>query len=225
VSSIEPFKECEAMSDDLIEFALGTLSGRSRAVVLDHLETCAQCNAEVESLADLTDKLLSLAPEAEPSLGFETRLIERYRGSDVRRRTTRRQRVSVFAVAAMVAAVLGIGIGAVVTNHGAVTPPSATTVRPLTGRLMSGAQVVGDVTISAGSPSWMIMDIDSGMLSGTVWCQVTLANGHTETVGKFTIANGYGSWVAPITGSGRHVRSAQVVNANGTVLAQATFAA
>ena len=64
------------MSDDLIEFALGTLSGRRRAAVLDHLETCAHCNAEVESLADVTDKLLWLAPEAEPSLGFETRVIE-----------------------------------------------------------------------------------------------------------------------------------------------------
>src|ERR1700689_1140582 len=194
------------MSDDLIEFALGTLSGRSRAAVLDHLETCAHCNAEVESLADVTDKLLWLAPEAEPSLGFETRLIERYRGGDLRRRTARRQRVSVFAVAAMLAAVLGIGVGAVVTNHAATTPPSATSIRPLTGRLMSGTQVVGDVTISSGSPSWMIMDIDAGMLSGTVWCQVTLANGHVETVGKFTIANGYGSWVAPITGSSRHIR-------------------
>jgi hypothetical protein len=172
----------------------------------------------------VTDKLLWLAPEAEPSLGFETRVIERYRGGDTRRHTVRRQRVSVYAVAAMVAAVLGIGVGAVVTNH-TTTPPSATTVRPLTGRLMSGGQVVGDVTISSGSPAWMIMDIDAAKLSGTVWCQVTLANGHTETVGKFTIANGYGSWVAPINGSGRHVRSAQVVNANGTVLAQVTFAA
>jgi hypothetical protein len=221
----EPSKECEAMSDDLIEFALGTLTGRPRAVVLDHLETCAHCNAEVESLADVTDRLLWLAPEAEPSLGFETRLIERYRGGDVRRRTQRRQRASVFAVAAMLAAVLGIGVGAVVTNHGTTAPPSATTLRPLTGRLMSGAQVVGDVTISSGRPSWMIMDIDAGMLSGTVWCQVTLANGHTETVGQFTISNGYGSWVAPIKGSARQVRSARVVNANGTVLAQATFAA
>ena len=214
------------MNDDLIEFALGTLSGRSRAAVLDHLETCAHCNAEVESLADVTDKLLSLAPEAEPSLGFETRLIERYRRGDARRHAARRQRVSVFAVAAMLAAVLGIGVGAVVTNHAATAPPpSATTVRPLTGRLMSGTQVVGEVTISTGSPSWMIMDIDGGTLSGTVWCQVTLANGHIEDVGKFTVANGYGSWVAPITGSTRHIRSAQVVNANGTVLAQATFAA
>jgi hypothetical protein len=225
MSPVDPSVECAAMSDDLIEFALGTSSGRNRALVLDHLETCVHCKVEVESLADLTDKLLWLAPEAEPTLGFETRLIERFRGSDARRRTVRRYRVSVFAAAALLAAVLGIGVGAIVTSHGTTTPPSATTVRPLTGRLMSGNQVVGDVTISSGSPSWMTMNIDAGMLTGTVWCQVTLADGHTQTVGKFTIANGYGSWVAPIKGSARHVRSARVVNANGTVLARATFAA
>jgi hypothetical protein len=225
MSPVEPSMECEAVSDDLIEFALGTLSGRSRALVLDHLETCAHCNAEVEALADVTDRLLWLAPEAEPTLGFETRLIERYRGTDARRTSLRRQRVSVFAVAAMLAAVLGIGVGAIVTNNVGSTSPTVTTVRPLTGQLKSGNQVVGDVTISSGSPSWMIMDIDAAMLSGTVWCQVTLANGHTETVGKFTIAHGYGSWVAPIKGSGSEVRSARVVNANGTVLAKVTFAA
>jgi hypothetical protein len=223
MSPYEPSKECEALHDDLIEFALGTLSGRSRALVLDHLETCAYCNVEVESLADVTDHLLWLAPEAEPSLGFETRLIERYRDSDPRRRTLRRQRVSLYAVAAMLAAVIGVGVGAVVTGDGGTSPVVAT-ARPLTGELLTGTQVVGDVTISSGSPSWMIMDINAGILKGTVWCQVTLANGHTETVGKFTIANGYGSWVAPIKGSSRHVRSAQVVNANGAVLAQATFA-
>jgi hypothetical protein len=212
------------MRDDLVEFALGTVSGRQRSAVLEHLESCAHCNADVESLADVADKLLWLAPEAEPSLGFETRLIERFRGGDLQRRGARRQRVSIFAVAAMLVAVLGIGVGAVVTNHGA-TPPSAATIRPLTGRLMSGIEAVGDVTISSGDPSWMIMDVDASKISGTVWCQVTLANGHIVTVGKFTISNGYGSWVAPIKASGSAVRSARVVNANGAVLAQATFAA
>jgi hypothetical protein len=71
----------------------------------------------------------------------------------------------------------------------------------------------------------MVMDVDASMITGTVWCEVTFANGRTETVGEFTIAHGYGSWVAPIKGSGSPVRSARVVNANGTVLARATFAA
>ena len=214
--------ECEAMRDDLIEFALATLSGRSRALVLDHLETCSHCTAESEALADAADTLLWLAPEAEPPLGFETRVIERYRGAGAGRQIDRRRRLSLFAVAALLVAVMGVGIGAVATQGGG-SHPSATQ-RPMTGRLVSDGHVLGDVTISAGSPSWMIMDVDTGKISGVVWCEVTFANGRSETVGKFTISHGYGSWVAPIKASGRDVRSARIVNGEGTVLAQATFA-
>jgi len=218
----ERSKECDAISDDLIEFALGTLTGRSRSMVLDHLETCAHCNAESESLADVADTLLWLAPQAEPPLGFETRVIERFRGSDAERRVVRRRRVSVFAVAAMLVAVLGVGVGAVATSQGDANHPTATQ-RPSTGRLTLDGHVLGEVTISSGNPSWMIMDVDAGKLSGLVWCEVTFTNGRSETVGKFTISHDYGSWVAPIKASGSDVRSARIVNKNGTVLAWATF--
>ncbi len=219
----EPSKECEALSDELTEFALGTLSGRSRSLVLEHLESCAACNAESESLAEVADALLWLAPEAEPNLGFETRVIERLRGSDAQRRMARRRRVSLYAVAAMLVAVVGVGVGAAAMSHGPANRPGATQ-RPLTGRLMSSGQVLGDVTISSGDPSWMTMDVDSARVSGLVWCEVTFANGQSETVGKFTITHGYGSWVAAIKASGKDVRSARIVNADGAVLAQATFA-
>lgn len=220
----EDSMNCDAMRDDLIEFALGTLSGRSRSLVLDHLENCAHCEAELESLAGVVDTMLWLAPEAEPTLGFESRLIERYRESDTRRLSVRRRRASVLAAAAVLIALLGIGIDAVVTTHGATTNPSAT-ARPISGRLTADGVVVGHVTVSSGSPSWLIMDVDAGQLSGTVWCQVTLANGRVEDVGKFTLTNGYGSWIAQLKASESHVRSARLVNARGTVLAQATFAA
>ncbi len=215
---------CDALSDDLIEFALGTLSGRRRSLVLAHLETCAHCDAELESLAGIADTMLWLAPEAEPSLGFETRLIERYRASDTRRRTTRLRRAGVIALAAVLVALLGIGVDALVTNHGGTSGPSAS-ARPLSGRLMSDGGVVGQVSISSGHPSWMIMDVDAGKLSGVVWCQVTLSTGRVETVGKFTLTNGYGSWIAAVKDSSAQIRSARLVNARGTVLASATFAA
>ena len=121
------------------------------------------------------------------------------------------------------AVVLGVGLGAVFTNHGGSNNPVAAT-RPVTGRLMSDGQTLGEVTISSGNPSWMIMNIDTGDVTGLVWCQVTLENGRNVTVGKFTLSHGYGSWVAPLTSSANDVRSARIVNAHGTVLAQATFA-
>jgi hypothetical protein len=71
----------------------------------------------------------------------------------------------------------------------------------------------------------MIMDVDTGTLSGVVWCQVTLTNGRVENVGKFTLTNGYGSWIASVKDSSGQIRSARLVNARGTVLATATFTA
>jgi hypothetical protein len=125
-------------------------------------------------------------------------------------------------VAALLVAVLGVGIGAVAMSSGGGHPSEA--LRPTTGRLVSHGHVVGEVTISAGSPSWMTMNVDTAKISGLVWCEVTFANGRSATVGKFTIRHGYGSWVAPIKASGREVRSARIVNGAGAVLAQATFA-
>ncbi|MGD0853972.1 MAG: zf-HC2 domain-containing protein [Acidimicrobiales bacterium] len=217
--------KCDAIGDDLIEFALGTLSGRRRSVVLDHLETCAHCDAESEALASVADSMLWLAPEAEPPLGFESRLIERYRSTEVRHASSssRRRRVAVFALAAVLVAVLGIGIDAIVMSNERTNNNLATS-RPLTGHLMADGSVVGQVSISSGHPSWMIMDVDAGYLSGAVWCEVTFANGRVETVGSFTLANGYGSWIAAIKDSGSRVRSARLVNSNGKVLAMATFA-
>jgi hypothetical protein len=44
-------------------------------------------------------------------------------------------------------------------------------------------------------------------------------------VGKFTLSNGYGSWIASVKDSSADIRSARLVNARGTVLATATFSA
>jgi hypothetical protein len=218
----EHSKDREALSEDLMEFALGTLSGRRRSLVLEHRETCSACRAELESLATVADTMLWLAPQTEPPLGFETRLMERFKESNARRTQSRRQRMGVLAVAALLLAVLAFGIGAVVTDQGGANHPSAT-ARPTTGQLVSDGQVLGQVSIAAGSPAWMIMNVDGGTWSGVVWCQVTLANGHTETIGKFTLARGYGSWVAPIKDMSSPVRSAQLIDAQGAVFASASF--
>jgi hypothetical protein len=130
--------------------------------------------------------------------------------------------MAVLAVAAMLVAVVGFGVGAVTMPHGSTNQPSAT-ARPVTGQLTSHGQTLGQVIISSGSPSWMIMTVDEAKWSGVVWCEVSLANGRIETIGKFTLANGYGSWVAPIKDTGRQVRSARLVGANGAVIASATF--
>jgi hypothetical protein len=59
------------------EVALGILSGPERADALNHMEHCVACRTLVESLAQTGDALLLLAPEADPPMGFESRVAAR----------------------------------------------------------------------------------------------------------------------------------------------------
>jgi len=218
----EETANCVAMQEDLVEFALGTLSGRSRSQVLDHLESCPNCSAELDSMSATADVLLYLAPEAEPPLGFESRLAERLPSIQARRVVSLPRRTAVWAVAAALVATLGFGLGAVTMTHGQSDQTSASD-RPTMARLTADGRALGQVFLSSGDPSWMMMTVDSGLKSGMVWCQVTLTNGRTVTIGKFALARGYGSWVARIDEPGSQIRSAKLVDANGTVLASAAL--
>src|SRR5271156_5982766 len=68
---------CDAYSENLAELALGILTGRARAATLAHVDSCAHCAEELEQLARAADAVVSVAPELEPTVGFEVRLFNR----------------------------------------------------------------------------------------------------------------------------------------------------
>lgn len=68
---------CQRFADDAAELILGGLGGHARAAALFHVETCSECRRVLEDLARVADKLLLLAPLADPPAGFETRVIGR----------------------------------------------------------------------------------------------------------------------------------------------------
>src|ERR1700735_5173676 len=104
---------CEAFADDLAQLALGTLSGRERADVIDHLEGCAECSAELETLSVAADTLLLLAPEATPPIGFDSRVVAAMSERRERRRPIPQR---ILAVAAVALIALGVGIGALLAR-------------------------------------------------------------------------------------------------------------
>ena len=120
--------ECAAVEDDLVELALGSLTGKQRVVALAHLDTCPRCSAEVEELSAAADELLHLAPLTEPPVGFEARVFERLglraRPSDRWARSTgwlgNRPRLGLALASLAVIAVLGIGtlVGYGTANRG-----------------------------------------------------------------------------------------------------------
>ena len=113
---------CEQYSNDLAELALGVLTGRERAQVLAHVESCPRCADELEHLSRVADTVVQSAPEMEPPLGFEVRLFERMGVTDVRPRR-RRFRPSRWVPAAVgvAAAALVLGLGLSLTSSSAPT--------------------------------------------------------------------------------------------------------
>jgi hypothetical protein len=218
---IEDPKQCELFQDELAELALGILSGRSRSDVLDHVESCPRCTAELERLSIVADTLLQLTPEIEPPLGFELRLAERLQEGATAHRPKRSRRVAALSAAAVATIVLGFGLGTLAGPRSGNTQGQSATANLTAANLTSHGQVVGAVMISAGSPAWMFMTIDAGAWSGKVTCEVTIAGGKVERIGVFKLSGGYGAWAAPLTSSVGKVRSAQLIAPNGAVLASA----
>jgi anti-sigma factor RsiW len=114
---------CEQYADELAELALGVLTGRERARVLSHVESCPRCAEELEILSRTADSVLQAAPEMEPPLGFEVRLFERMGVTDVRprRRRLRRSRWMP-AVVGVAAVAVALGVGLSVTSSPSTSP-------------------------------------------------------------------------------------------------------
>ena len=68
---------CDEYADNLAELALGILTGRERATTLAHVDSCPRCAEELEQLSHAADAVVSVAPEIEPTMGFEVRLFNR----------------------------------------------------------------------------------------------------------------------------------------------------
>ncbi len=213
---------CQRVDEDLAPFALGTLAGRARAHVLEHLKGCVRCAAEVESLSRAGDALLTLAPELEPPVGFELRVMERFREETQPSIEPRGRRRAVLSVAAVVIATLGFGAEALI--HAVTTSPtSSASARPLAARLTAHGKVLGEVFLTGGSPSWLSMTVYEGSLGGRVRCQVVLASGAVKTVGTYLLTTGYGAWTMRVDAPRDQVRTARLVDSRGVVVARATL--
>lgn len=214
---------CRDVRDVLGEFALGILGGRERSRVLAHVGGCDACRAELESLVTAADALFDAGPTSEPPVGFEVRLTQRLHAESRRRRARRPLRGAALVAAALVLLVAGFAVGHAQGNR--ANSSATSTHAPLSADLLSSGHVLGHVWLSPGPPSWIYMNIDDPNWTGTIWCQVTLANGRALEVGAFSLAHGYGAWAAKFDAAGSPVTSARVRDAKGTVLASARLAA
>jgi hypothetical protein len=231
------FEGCGRFQSVAAELALGSLTGPERSAALAHLDDCDDCRALLEDLSVTADALLLAAPEADPPAGFEVRLLARLGYSEPAAAPSRTSRASVIplrrrarvilaaAAAAVAFAGAGIGVGLAVAPHQpAQTALSQIRVATLrsAGSSDGEGKTVGEVAITSGNPSWVVMTFQKPGWSGWVSCVVS-ENGRAKVLGSFYLRDGSGSWAVPLASSGATVSLAQVRGTNGTVFASAQF--
>ncbi|HVV23568.1 MAG TPA: hypothetical protein VHF06_29295 [Pseudonocardiaceae bacterium] len=216
---------CAKMRELAPELALDVLTGYERATAQAHLNECAGCRAYVGSLTQISDRLLTLVPPAEPPVGFEDRVLSRMGMAAKPVRQPRRRWFPIAAVAAVAALVFGVG-GWVI---GGIAMSTTTTAEQSEFRFAalhtSDNRQVGQVFAYQGIPPWMYMSVATDPSVTSVACQLVRKDGSTVPAGRFQLSAGKGSWGAEITVDPATVVGARLVSTGGKVLATATFSA
>lgn len=164
---------CDAFDDAVTDLALGHLSEPERSALLAHASTCARCAAELADLVAVTDGLLELAPEVEPPVGFEQRVV-----APVASAGQRRRRRSPWLVAAAAAAVVAVYLPGALRGDGALERDAAV--------LTTAGEPAGTMTLDDDS---LVLVLDSRAdWPGTWSCEVRTDGGWVE-VGTWTAAD------------------------------------
>jgi len=232
-------------SENLVELALGILTGRARAATLAHVDACPPCAQELEQLARTADAVVGLAPECDPPVGFEVRASTRMRlavdgnptessradsdpaDGDRRRgpllRPPRSTRWPQAAAAAVAALVVGLFVGWAIGSPSGSRRPAQSESPVTMAALEEHGESVGRVVTYGGVTPWMLVTLTDSSVHGELRCQVITDNGTTHAIGTFSATHGYASWDAPLGVAPQDVRRAEVVRSNGSVIATASL--
>jgi hypothetical protein len=220
---------CERMHELAPELALDILSGYERATAQAHLNECPSCRAYVSSLTQVSDRLLTLVPSAEPPVGFEDRVLSKMGLTPPKPRQQRRW-FPIAVAAAVAALIFGVGgwvIGDVATSNATFTAAPSNNdpdqVIRFAALRTSTHHQIGQVFTFQGTPSWVYMSIAAEPQTDWVACQLIQRNGHVVNIGSFNLSGGKGSWGNEVPVDPNSVASARIITASGTVLASATF--
>ncbi|MFD5327630.1 zf-HC2 domain-containing protein [Streptomyces sp. NPDC127092] len=223
--------ECERLRERVAELALGVLPARERAEAVAHLDGCPDCRKRVRELTAVGDGLLGLLPEAEPPVGFETRVVRAVAPEPpVPRRAGRVRGRRLRLAAAAVAGALAFGfggwaVGTAVQGAPAVAERTDGTLLRDAALLAEGREVGRFYAHAGAGGGWVYMSVDlERAAGGPVRCVLVAADGSTTPVGSFPLKGGYGYWGAPVSGvDPGSVTGARLLGPDGTVLAEARF--
>jgi hypothetical protein len=210
------------------ELALGIADGVDRAQALRHLAGCAECRRAVEGLSELADELLMLAPEREPPIGFESRVLARlYPLPTAPRRVRRWRRVLAVVAPAAAAAALAVGVvlGATrddirLAQHYRATLAEAHGSYFEAARLRAPGEVAAGVVYAyRGTPSWIFVYVDRAHRSTAYKVELAMTSGKRVPLPSFRLDPATGSAGEAIPVDIHRVAAVRLVgNTRGDVL-------
>jgi len=157
-----------------------------------------------------------LSDDLSPSEPTDIHPLKRYRG-----------RAAIFAVAAGLALVGGT-VAVTETSNKATVQQSATAVpqrqalHTATFQSPTG-QVVGQIVLYHGQPSWVFMNVDLPHSNGSLKCELHLANGEVVAAGAVELHDGSGQFSQSIHMDAGTARGATLYDSSGVVVASAVF--
>jgi hypothetical protein len=202
---------CEEVRSLLPELAAGVVAGDDRAGALAHLAVCAACRRELEELTAVLDGLVLLAPEAEPSPGFESSVLS---AMAPEQRWGRRRQAAWLAAAA---AVLAVGVAAGVMWERAAGRPEL-----VPADVTAASTTAGQAFAYQGEPSWVYLSLDSAPRSGRYLVRVVTADDRRLDIGWCEVRAGKGAWGWAVDVPADDLRELELVR-GGDVAMSATF--
>lgn len=212
--------DCEEVRALAPELALGIASGEERARALEHLGSCAECRSYVQEMSDASDELLLAAPVHEPPVGFETRMIDRYRAG-----FRKKPRLALLLAAAAVLLAAGAG-GTYLAlrsdvrfaNHYHNVFAAAQGQYFASSPLYSGKRPLGQAFAYEGSPSWVFVVLDGANTAKSYTANLVTRDGKEIPLGSFKRAPGTTSWGSALPIDLRSVWTVRLITDKGNTL-------
>jgi len=165
---------------------LAAALGDADPAVTRHLAECLACRRAHQALLDGVDLALAAAPGAAPPPGFESRVLERLRGSRrPDRGPSRRSRWLPAAAAALLGVAAGVG-GAQLLDRDEPAPAVSTSAVPLG---TDGGTTVGTVSHARGEDGeQLVVTVGARAPGGWVTCRVVRSDGSAEELARWPVA-------------------------------------
>jgi len=219
---------CAAFAEQAAELALDLVGEPARGQLLAHADGCASCRAHLDALAATGDALLALAPEAEPPPGFEGRVLDGLRQQERPAPPGRGRRWLVpTAVAAVVALLVGLGLGALLGNRGSGETSggyaaTAQAVRRAPLLTESGESRGSVILADPGEHPLVVMTLEGAEPGRTYHCELGLADGGTLEVGRWPAdRTGGGVWAVSVDRAAWWATKAWLRDDQGVLVASA----